>query len=44
MYVKPQVQRFGTVRELTQLGLGQDCDGGIWGIANGSALGCSDRS
>ena len=33
MYVKPQVVRFGTLRELTQIGLDNDCDGGIDGIS-----------
>ncbi len=35
MYVKPRLERFGSVRELTQLGLNQDCDGGIFGIGDG---------
>ena len=37
MYVKPEVVKFGTLRELTQLGLNQDCDGGIQGITAGVA-------
>ena len=41
MYTKPQVVKFGTLRELTQLGTDADCDGGIFGIANGSNIsGC----
>jgi len=32
MYVKPEVVRFGTLRELTQIGLDRDCDGGINGV------------
>lgn len=35
MYVKPQMERFGSVRELTQIGVGQDCDGGIHGLLDG---------
>ena len=35
MYVKPEVVRFGTLRELTQLGLDRDCDGGLAGVAPG---------
>lgn len=41
MYVKPKVQRFGSLRELTLLGLNNDCDGGVWGIADGDWLGCT---
>jgi hypothetical protein len=37
MYVKPEVVRFGTLRELTQIGLNADCDGGIQGITAGVA-------
>jgi len=37
MYVKPEVVKFGTLRELTQIGLGSDCDGGIAGITTGIA-------
>jgi|HigsolmetaAR202D_1030399.scaffolds.fasta_scaffold187792_1 biotin synthase-like enzyme len=47
MYSKPLLQRFGTVRELTQLGFSQDCDGGIFGIGatDGDWLFChEDRS
>lgn len=29
MYTKPRLERFGTFRELTQLGFGADGDGGI---------------
>ena len=43
MYVKPQVQRFGSLRELTLIGLDANCDGGVWGITatDGSWLGCN---
>lgn len=45
MYSKPELQKFGSMRELTLLGLDQDCDGGVWGIADGTWLACSeDRS
>jgi len=44
MYTKPQVVKFGTLRELTQIGLDADCDGGVFGVANGSSLGCSRSS
>lgn len=44
MYCKPEVKRFGTVRELTQLGLDRDCDGGVFGIADGTWVGCENRS
>ena len=37
MYAKPQVVCFGTLRELTKIGLNQDCDGGIQGITAGVA-------
>jgi hypothetical protein len=45
MYNKPQVVKFGTLRELTQLGLGADCDGGIsigpiTVVPDGSDIGC----
>ncbi len=29
MYAKPTLTRFGSFRELTQLGLSQSCDGGF---------------
>jgi hypothetical protein len=36
MYVKPKLERFGTLRELTLFGFNENCDGGvIWGIATG---------
>jgi hypothetical protein len=35
MYVKPQVVRFGTLRELTQIGIYNDCDGGLNGVSPG---------
>ncbi len=31
MYQKPTLQRFGTLRDLTLIGIGEDGDGGIWG-------------
>ncbi len=45
MYTKPTLERFGTFRELTQVGLGADGDGGIWGTGflDGCYYGC-DRS
>src|SRR5690606_11049390 len=36
MYQRPTIERYGSLRDLTQLGAGADCDGGIFGI-NGSA-------
>jgi hypothetical protein len=44
MYVKPKLEVFGMLRELTQLGLDADCDGGVFGITatNGSWLGCAE--
>lgn len=44
MYESPRLERFGSMRELTLLGLGPDCDGGIFGIANGAWVGCKDNS
>jgi hypothetical protein len=39
-YVKPKLERFGTLRSLTQVGTNADCDGGIYGIgADGSNIG-----
>lgn len=43
MYNSPNLERFGSMRELTQLGLGPDCDGGIYGIADGSWKGCDSN-
>jgi hypothetical protein len=47
MYEKPKLVCFGRLRDLTQLGLNHDCDGGIQGITagvasatDGSWLGC----
>lgn len=37
MYQKPTLVCFGTLRELTQIGLNRDCDGGIQGITAGVA-------
>jgi hypothetical protein len=37
MYEKPKVVCFGTLRDLTRIGLNQDCDGGIQGITAGVA-------
>ncbi|MFO7260514.1 MAG: lasso RiPP family leader peptide-containing protein [bacterium] len=44
MYVKPRLERFGSVRELTQYGLSTDCDGGIFGVdaARGHWVGCTN--
>lgn len=33
MYVKPKLERYGSLRELTLIGLNSDCDGGVWGIS-----------
>ncbi|MEK9500058.1 lasso RiPP family leader peptide-containing protein [Gaopeijia maritima] len=51
MYKKPRLERFGTLRELTLIGLGSDGDGGIqgWGrivasVTDGCAWGCNNRS
>ena len=45
MYQKPTLERFGSLRDLTQLGAGADCDGGIFGITgspgDGSDILCS---
>lgn len=39
MYEKPNLERFGTFRELTQLGLSSDSDG--WSIIGiGTSPGC----
>lgn len=35
MYNKPKLERFGSFRELTQLGFDADGDGGFHGIGNG---------
>lgn len=47
-YAKPEVRDLGTLRELTQLGAGPDCDGGAFGITgspgDGSTVGCSRNS
>lgn len=32
MYEKPTLERFGTLRELTLLGIGPDGDGGFLGL------------
>lgn len=32
VYQKPEVQRFGALRDLTLIGPGPDGDGGLWGI------------
>lgn len=31
MYQKPEVQRFGALRDLTLVGFGANGDGGVWG-------------
>jgi hypothetical protein len=39
-YVKPKLERFGSLRQLTLVGTDADCDGGIWGIGvDGSNIG-----
>lgn len=38
MYQKPKLERFGSLRELTLLGTNADCDGGIFGIGDGSNI------
>lgn len=41
MYTKPELQKFGTVRELTLQGLDEDCDGGVvFGIGDGTWINC----
>lgn len=42
MYVKPEVVKFGTLRDLTKIGFDHDCDGGVFGIGatDGSWLKC----
>ncbi len=48
MYQKPQLERFGSFRELTLIGLGADGDGGIkiFGrtIIDGCYIGCGGGS
>jgi hypothetical protein len=46
MYSKPMLEKFGSLRELTELGAGADCDGGLFGsgIADGSTLLCNSNS
>lgn len=43
-YEKPSVTSLGSLRELTRLGAGPDCDGGAFGITgspgDGSTVGC----
>jgi len=46
-YTKPSVTDFGTLRHLTQLGSGPDCDGGALGIggpSDGSSTKCNGRA
>lgn len=43
MYRRPKLERFGSLRELTLLGAGPDCDGGAFGIAGGPGDGSSTR-
>ena len=40
MYKKPSLVEFGTLRELTLLGISADCDGGIYGIGDGDWWAC----
>jgi hypothetical protein len=42
MYQKPTLQRFGTFRDLTRIGCGDDGDGGILGHLDGTFAGCFD--
>lgn len=44
MYTKPSVTDLGTLRQLTQIGTNADCDGGIYGIADGTWIGCTRTS
>ena len=46
MYQKPKLERFGTFRELTKLGLDSDGDGGIYiGLIAATAVdGCDLNS
>lgn len=46
MYVKPKLERYGSLRELTLYGFSADCDGGLWGIGDGDWWRCEedDRS
>lgn len=43
MYNSPNLERYGSMRELTQLGLNADCDGGIFGIGDGSWAKCDNN-
>lgn len=45
-YEKPTMERFGSLRELTLLGLGDDGDGGVAGsgFLDGCTVGCDSRS
>jgi hypothetical protein len=45
MYQKPALERYGTLRQLTLLGLGANGDGGLFGTGflDGCTIGC-DRS
>ena len=42
MYQKPTLQRFGTFRDLTQIGCGADGDGGIIGFLDGRLSACGN--
>jgi hypothetical protein len=42
-YEKPSVVDLGTLRALTRLGAGPDCDGGAFGIAGGPGDGSSTK-
>lgn len=46
VYSKPTLERFGTFRELTKIGMGRDGDGGIMGsgFLDGCWVGCDGRS
>jgi hypothetical protein len=41
MYVKPELVSFGSLRDVTLIGLHNDCDGGFLGVVSaGDAFGC----
>jgi hypothetical protein len=43
MYNSPKLERFGSMRDLTMLGISADCDGGIHGIGDGDWLMCNNN-
>ncbi|MCG8469493.1 MAG: lasso RiPP family leader peptide-containing protein [Gemmatimonadetes bacterium] len=40
MYNKPELVEFGSLRDLTQVGIGADGDAGIWGLLDAKGRGC----